>query len=152
MSLPRVGGVELEVVRFLENLGGCPFFGQPQDVVGIFLGFGNWRVALAWAGELEVVALSYNLRMRLCKTFPRLTGIPLGSQHADHVEDAGLTVRLGSIWMVRRHGEGGGSSLSALITASSSAGGRCVMATRLALRSREASSRELSMVTAEDFP
>jgi hypothetical protein len=53
--------------------------------------------------------------------------------------------RFGSTWMVRRQGDGGGISSPALITASSSAGGRCVMATRLALRSNEASSRELSM-------
>lgn len=104
-----------------------------------------WRVALACAGELEVVALSYNLRMRLCKTFPRLTGIPLGSQHADHVEDAGLTVRLGSTWMVRRQGDGGGISSPALTTASSRLGGRCTSAIRVARLNRAASSRELSM-------
>jgi hypothetical protein len=47
--------------------------------------------------------------------------------------------------MVRRHGEGGGISSPALMTASSSAGGRWWIAILLALRSREASSRELSM-------
>jgi hypothetical protein len=90
--------------------------------------------------------------MGCTQTLPRLVRVFLATQHADHVEHARLAFRLGSTWMVRRHGDGGGRSSPALITASSSAGGRCVMATRLALRSNEASSRELSMVTAEDFP
>jgi hypothetical protein len=143
VALARAG--ELEVTTFCGNLGGCTLLVQPQDVVGILFGLGNWRVALARTGELEVVAFSDNLWMGIGKTVPRITWVFLPAQHADHVVDAGLTVRLGSTWMVRRHGEGGGSSSPSLMTASSSAGGRWWIAILLALRSREASSRELSM-------
>jgi hypothetical protein len=122
VALARAG--ELEVTTFCGNLGGCTLLVQPQDVVGILLGLGNWRVALARTGEFEVLAFSENLRMYFCKPGPCIVRVFLPAQHADHVEDAGLTVRLGSTWMVRRHGEGGGISSPALITASSSAGGR----------------------------
>jgi hypothetical protein len=135
----------LEVVRFLDNLGGCTFLVQSQDVVGILLGLGNWRVPLAWAGELEVTTFCSYLRMRLLETQPHCLRGFLPAQHADHVEDAGLTVRLGSTWMVRRQGDGGGSSSPALMTASSRLGGRCTSAIRVARLNRAASSRELSM-------
>jgi len=52
----------------------------------------------------------------------------------------------GSIATVRLQGEGGGSSSPGCSTAMVSAGGVCKIATRLALRSKLASSRELSMV------
>jgi len=104
-----------------------------------------WRVALARTGELEVLHFLENLRMRLNDACPCLVWVFLPAQHADHVEDAGLTVRLGSTWMVRRQGDGGGSSSPALMTASSRLGGRCTSAIRVARLNRAASSRELSM-------
>ena len=104
-----------------------------------------WRVALAWTGELEVVRFLDNLWMSFNKTSPCLPRVLLPAQHADHVEDAGLTVRLGSTWMVRRQGDGDGISSPALTTASSRLGGRCTSAIRVARLNRAASSRELSM-------
>ena len=105
-----------------------------------------WRVALARTGELEVLHILENLRMRLNDACPCLVWVFLHAQHADHVEDAGLSVRLGSTWMVRRQGDGGGISSPALTTASSRLGGRCTRAMRLARLNRAASSRELSKV------
>ncbi len=104
-----------------------------------------WRVALARTGELEVVRFLDNLWMSFNKTSPFLPRVLLPAQHAHHVVDAGLSVRLGSTWMVRRQGDGGGISSPALTTASSRLGGRCTSATRVARLNRAASSRELSM-------
>jgi len=43
--------------------------------------------------RMEVVAFSDNLWMGIGKTVPRITWVFLPAQHADHVEDAGLTIR-----------------------------------------------------------
>jgi len=55
------------------------------------------------------------------------------------------TTRLGSIATIKRKGDGGGSSSPGCSTVMASAGGDCKIATRLALRSKLASTRELSM-------
>ena len=61
--------------------------------------------------------------MNFSKSRPRLMRVFLPTQHADHVEHAGLTFRLGSIATVRHQGDGVGSSLPSCTVTIDSNGG-----------------------------
>ena len=66
---------------------------QTQDVVGVFFVRGYGCLALAWSGELEVLAFSENLWMGFNQPRPGIVRVFLPAQDADHVEHARLACR-----------------------------------------------------------